>query len=53
MTFDRSATSEADRSRAIGAGLCALSAAGFATLSVFGKIALGVGDAKSPALLED
>jgi drug/metabolite transporter (DMT)-like permease len=43
MTLARSASSEAERSRAIGAGLCGLSAAGFATLSVFGKIALASG----------
>jgi drug/metabolite transporter (DMT)-like permease len=43
MTLVGSVTSEADRSRAIGAGLCAVSAAGFATLSVFGKIALAGG----------
>src|SRR4030067_1117875 len=43
MTLARSASPEGERSRAIGAGLCGLSAAGFATLSVFGKIALASG----------
>src|SRR4030067_3775642 len=43
MTLARSASSEGERSRAIGAGLCGLSAAGFATLSVFGKIAFASG----------
>jgi drug/metabolite transporter (DMT)-like permease len=43
MPIVPSATSEVDRARAVGAGLCAVSAAGFATLSVFGKIALASG----------
>ena len=43
MTLANPATSEADRSRAIGAGLCTISAAGFATLSVFGKLTLASG----------
>ncbi|HET7011795.1 MAG TPA: DMT family transporter [Anaerolineales bacterium] len=43
MAIAPSRASEADRSRAVGAGLCAVSAAGFATLSVFGKIGLASG----------